>query len=164
MKMKVLFLCATNSVQSPIAEALLRRSEHFIATSAGIDCRPIHPLTVEVMRDIGIDLESHRPLSVHDLASRDFDFVISLCDQAKDLYSLFPNAEHIHWQFDDPTVLPNLQRQQNAFQVLRDQMMQRIHLFVLVQVRFRTIHISSSDPVPQSLRTAPRANAQSAGK
>src|SRR5437868_7036318 len=56
-RIRVLFLCATNGVQSPMAEALLNRlgSEHFEVTSAGMDCGEMHPLTVEVMRGIGID-------------------------------------------------------------------------------------------------------------
>src|SRR6266446_144337 len=62
-RIRVLFLCATicatNGVQSPMAEALLNRlgSEHFEVTSAGIERGEMHPLTVDVMRAIGIDME-----------------------------------------------------------------------------------------------------------
>ena len=76
MKLRVLFLCATNGVQSPMAEALLKGSDsdHFEVTSAGIDRGEMHPLTVEVMKEIGIDLQGSATRSVDD--SPDF-FVLT---------------------------------------------------------------------------------------
>jgi arsenate reductase (thioredoxin) len=166
MKIKVLFLCATNSVQSPMAEALLRRigSEHFEVASAGIECEPIHPLTIEVMREIGIDLEGQSARRVNDIVSQNFDLVITVCDRAKYRCPSFTNAEHIHWQFDDPATSPNLQRRRQMFQTLRDQIAQRINLFVLVQVRFKTVGVSAVNETPQSSNSAAQqARAQSAG-
>src|SRR5262245_13618504 len=69
MKIRVLFLCATNGVQSPMAEALLKRldSANFDVTSAGIDCGEMHPLAIEVMKEIGVDLERRVPKAMHDV-------------------------------------------------------------------------------------------------
>src|SRR5499426_3978204 len=85
MKIRVLFLCATNGVQSPMAEALLKRldSAHFDVTSAGIDCGDMHPLAIEVMKEIGVDLESKVPKAMHDVLNLGFDIVITLCDRAR---------------------------------------------------------------------------------
>src|SRR5262245_39673846 len=77
VKLKVLFLCASNGVQSPMAEALLNRvdSTHFEAVSAGLDRGENHPLTVEVMQEIGVDLKGRAAKTTHDLLGRGFDFV-----------------------------------------------------------------------------------------
>jgi len=138
MKLKILFVCATNSVQSPIAEALLNKldPEHFEATSAGIDRGEMHPFTVDAMRAIGVDLGGRVTKTLRDVLSRDFDFVITLCDRAKKECPRFVAAELVHWQFEDPLAESDLTKQQRMFQSLRDQISHRVRLFALVQVRF----------------------------
>jgi len=78
MKIQVLFLCATNGVQSPMAEALLKRldSAHFDVTSAGIDCEDMHPLAIEVMKEIGVDLEGRVPKAMHDVMNLGFEIFV----------------------------------------------------------------------------------------
>src|SRR5262245_4487753 len=95
MRLKILFVCATNRVQSPMAEALLNRmdSEHFEATSAGIRCGEMHPLTIDAMREIGIDLEGRGTRSMRDVLHRDFDFVITLSESARFGCPTFDGAE-----------------------------------------------------------------------
>jgi protein-tyrosine-phosphatase len=141
MKKTVLFLCATNGMQSPMAEALLRRidSEHFEAFSAGIQAGPIHPFAVEVMLEAGLNIERKIPTAVHDLLNRQFDFVISLAEGLTGKWIQFSGAEMIHWHFEDPMVTTDPERQKRAFRALRDQIAQRLHLFVLVQVRAKTV-------------------------
>ena len=138
MKRRVLFLCATNGVQSPMAEALLNRldPEHFDVISAGIDRGEIHPLMVEVMREIGVDLERRVARAARDLLEGRFDFVITLCDRARFECPKFPGAEHVHWQFENPLTVLEQARRRRMFQSLRDQIAQRVRLFALVQVRF----------------------------
>src|SRR5262245_3880514 len=120
MKLKVLFLCAQNSVQSPIAEALLGRadSEHFEVSSAGLDSEPLHPLTLDVMKEIGINMEGRVPTPVRDVLHQKFDLVITMGDRVKNRCPSFGNAEHIHWQFDDPSTTPDLERQKQMFRTL----------------------------------------------
>src|SRR5689334_5590117 len=104
MKLKVLFLCATNGVQSPIAAALLNTfdSQHFEVESAGIDHGVLHPFAMETMKEIGIDLRGQALKTVKDVANRRFDIVITLCDRARFECPEFPEAELFHWQLDDP--------------------------------------------------------------
>jgi protein-tyrosine-phosphatase len=138
MKLKVLFLCANNGVQSPMAEALLNQldSKHFEAISAGIDRGENHPLMVGVMKEIGIDLRGRATKATHDVRDLGFDFVITLCDRAKSECPSFPEAELVHWQFDDPLGVSDPAKQKRLFQSLRDQIAHRVRLFALVQARF----------------------------
>src|SRR5262245_45098711 len=121
-----------------MAEALLNRldSEHFDVASAGVDPGETHPLTLEVMKEIGLDLDGRVTKSTHDVSGRKFDFVITLSDRAKTGCPRFPEAEHIHWQFDEPVSSLDPMKHKRSFQSLRDQIAQRIRLFALVQVRF----------------------------
>src|SRR5215475_740686 len=137
MKIRVLFLCATNGVQSPMAEALLKRldSAHFDVTSAGIHCGDMHPLAIEVMNEIGVDLEGRVPKAMHDVLNLRFDIVITLCDRARVACPEFPKAELVHWRVDDPFVAMEDTKLKRKFQSLRDQIAHRIRLFALVQVR-----------------------------
>jgi protein-tyrosine-phosphatase len=147
LKWKVLFLCETNGLHSLMAEALLGRidSEHFQAVSAGTSRGRLHPLTVEVMKEIGIDLSQKMPKQVDDLASDEFDYVITLDDSSTRMYRNSWGAEAIQWKFDDPiAVSSDPKRRLHAFRTLRDQLTQRLRLFVIVHVR----------PQPKSLSAA----------
>ena len=141
MKIRVLFLCATNGVQSPMAEAFLKRldSVHFDVTSAGIDRGDMHPLAIEVMKEVGIDLEGRIEKGTHDVLNLGFDFVITLCDRAKVARPEFPKAEFVHWRFDDPFVAMEDTKRKRLFQSLREQIAHRIRLFALVQVRYAPV-------------------------
>ena len=157
MKRRVLFLCATNGVQSPMAEALLWRidSEHFEPVSAGIEAGSLHTLAAEVMKEIGIDIERRIPVCVRDLQSMDFDFVITLCDLAKSNCPVLGGAERIHWNFENPLAFPDLEKQLRSFRALRDQISQRLHLFALVQAH--TKNITAPTRWNKTDRTARRA-------
>ena len=137
MKLRVLFLSATNGVQSPIAEALLAAMdpEHFEACSAGIERGEMHPLTVEVMKEIDIDLQGRATKSVDDVRHLTFDIVITLCDRARLLCPEFKQAEVVHWNLDDPVRVSDGARQKRMFRLLRDQITQRLRLFTLVYAR-----------------------------
>ena len=138
MKHRVLFLCAKNDLYSPMAEALLNKldSQHFEVMSAGIDRGEMHPIMVEVMKEIGIDLERRAPKTIRDVLDRSFDFVITLCDRARLECPMFEGAELVHWRLDDPLAALDRPRRKRMVQSLRDQIAQRVRLFALVQVRF----------------------------
>jgi arsenate reductase len=120
-----------------MAEGLLNRfdSEHFEAVSAGIERGGTHPLTLKAMGEIGIDLERRIPKAIDDVSGFHFDFVITLCDRARTHCPRFPDAEIVHWRFDDPLAASDHSKQARMFQSLRDQLAQRIYLFALVQAR-----------------------------
>ncbi len=104
----VLFLCTGNSARSPMAEALLRRHCHgrIRVASAGSHPKPrLHPNAIRVMREeYGIDLGRRRPKSLTAVAGQRFDYVVTLCDKARE----FPREHHCetetHWSLPDPSV------------------------------------------------------------
>ena len=138
MKLRVLFLCTTNTVQSVIAQALLEAFDpvHFEAFSAGIIRGETQSLTVEVLKEMGIDVGDRTAKTTDDIINLPFDFVITLSEPAKTERPDFPGAALIHWQFDDPSVISDPDKQLRLFRSLRDQIAQRVRLFVLVQTRF----------------------------
>jgi len=127
-----------------MAEALLNRlsSENFEVTSAGIEPGEMHPFTIEVMRAIGIDMEGRVSKTVPEVSRLDFDFVITLCDRSRSECRTFPEAERVHWQFDDPLAVMDCAKQKRMFHSIRDQIAQRVRLFALVQVRFAPVDTS----------------------
>src|SRR5215469_13531335 len=137
LKCRVLFICANNGLHSPIAAAMLNwlDSEHFEAMSAGTICGELDPLTVEVMKEIGIDLGQKTPKSVHQLLDEAFDYVITLGRRAPSYDRKFPCAEIVHWKFDEPGGPDDPEKQLLEFRTIRDQIIQRLRLFVLVHVR-----------------------------
>lgn len=103
---RVLFVCTGNSSRSPMAEALLRHrgGPQVLAASAGIRPKPVHPDAAAVMRDrYRIDITGHRPTHVAAVAGQRFDYVISLCDKARESCPEFPGTPgRIHWSLPDP--------------------------------------------------------------
>jgi protein-tyrosine-phosphatase len=103
---RVLFVCTGNSSRSPMAEALLRhRAGDLVrAASAGIRPKPLHPDAMAVMRDrYRIDISGHRPVPVAAVAGQRFDYVISLCDKAREACPEFGGRPGLaHWSLPDP--------------------------------------------------------------
>jgi protein-tyrosine-phosphatase/DNA-binding transcriptional ArsR family regulator len=103
---RVLFVCSGNSSRSPMAEGLLRHraGARVEAASAGIRPKPLHPDAIAVMRDrYRIDIAGHRPAPVETAARGRFDYVISLCDKAREACPEFPGLPGlIHWSLPDP--------------------------------------------------------------
>jgi protein-tyrosine-phosphatase len=137
LKCRVLFVCADNGLHGPMAEAMLNwlDSEHFEARSAGTIYGELHPLTVEVMKEIGIDLGQKTPKSVNQLLNEEFDYVITLGRPTLSCDRKFACAEVVHWKFDDPCAPDDPERQLREFRTIRDQILQRLRLFVLVHFR-----------------------------
>jgi len=103
---RVLFVCTGNSARSPAAAALLRHrgGARVLAMSAGIRPKPVHPDAVAVLRErYRIDISGHRPTRVESVAGQRFDYVISLCDKAREACPEFPGRPgRIHWSLPDP--------------------------------------------------------------
>jgi len=103
----VLFVCTGNSARSPIAAALLKRrgAGRVKATSAGTIPKPqLHPGTVRVLRDgYGVDVARHRPRHLNTLSGRRFDYLITLCDKARETApDLVEHSRRMHWSIADP--------------------------------------------------------------
>jgi protein-tyrosine-phosphatase/DNA-binding transcriptional ArsR family regulator len=103
---RVLFLCTGNSARSPVAEALLRqRADQVEVASAGSHPKPLHPNTVRLLRNYGIELAGRAPRHLGALERQRFDYVITLCDRVREVCPEFPGrAEQLHWSIPDPAV------------------------------------------------------------
>lgn len=104
-KLKVLFLCTGNSCRSQIAEGWARAlyAERLEPYSAGTAPGRLDPLAVRVMREVGVDLSSHRAKNLDELGGTEFDCVVTVCDKANESCPVFPGGvEHLHVGFDDP--------------------------------------------------------------
>ncbi|HKG80189.1 MAG TPA: arsenate reductase ArsC, partial [Pyrinomonadaceae bacterium] len=105
---RVLFLCTGNSARSQMAEGLLRHmaGDRFEVASAGVSPTNVRPEAIEVMREIGIDISQQRSKAVDDFVDREFDYVITVCDNANEQCPVFPGTTNrIHWSFDDPAAV-----------------------------------------------------------
>ena len=102
---RVLILCTGNSARSQMAEGILRHDSagKFEVHSAGLQPSAVRPEAITVMREIGIDISGHRSKSVDEFAGQDFDYVITVCDNANETCPMFPGkTNRIHQNFEDP--------------------------------------------------------------
>jgi arsenate reductase len=107
-KKKILFLCTGNSNRSQMAEAWTRhlRGDEFNAYSAGIEPREIDPRAIKAMAEAGIDISSQKSKDMDSFGDMEFDYVITLCDNAKEVCPYYPaRTKLIHKGFDDPPSL-----------------------------------------------------------
>jgi arsenate reductase len=101
----VLFVCTGNSARSQMAEAFLRREggDRFEVASAGTEPRGVSPLTVRVLDRLGFETARLRSKSVDEFLGQRFDYVVTVCDRARENCPYFPGGgETLHWGFDDP--------------------------------------------------------------
>jgi arsenate reductase len=135
-KKRVLILCTGNSARSQMAEGLLRHDagDRFEAFSAGVDRGAVRPLAVAAMREVGIDISGQRSKSVDEFACEEFDYVITVCDNANELCPVFPGkTKRIHWSFEDPAAAGGDAAAQLAvFRRVRDQIRERLKEWVKV--------------------------------
>lgn len=105
MKKKVLILCTGNSCRSQMAEGVLRHygGDRFEVESAGSAPSKVNETAIQVMKEIGIDISGHRSKHVGEFSGRRFDYIITVCDNAKNSCPTFPgHSTTIHWAFPDP--------------------------------------------------------------
>jgi arsenate reductase len=101
----ILVLCTGNSCRSQIAEGYLRHyaGENANVYSAGVETHGVNPRAISIMNEVGIDISNHTSNHVDEYADIDFDFVITVCDNAKERCPYFPSkAERLHYNFPDP--------------------------------------------------------------
>lgn len=117
-----------------MAEGWLRKlgGSDFEAYSAGTDPKGVNPLSIEAMKEVGVDLSGHTSKHLQQFLQDSWDFVITVCDRAKEACPIFPgDAERLHWSFDDPADpdVPEDQRLR-TFRRVRDEIKDRISVFV----------------------------------
>lgn len=134
MKQRVLFLCTGNSARSQMAEGLLRHwaGDRFEVFSAGTRPAGLNPNAVTAMAEMGIDIAGRRSKSVEDFADQQFDYVITVCDSAKESCPIFPGAaQRLHYSFQDPAAAQGSAEEQMAvFRRVRDQIGERLREFL----------------------------------
>jgi len=129
---RVLILCTGNSARSQMAEGLLRHDAGNVyeVFSAGTKPTRVRPEAITVMREVGIDISGHRSKSVDEFAGQDFDYVITVCDNAKESCPIFPaNTKRIHWSIDDPAAVQGPEEERLAAFRIRDELRARLQTF-----------------------------------
>ena len=102
---KILVLCTGNSCRSQIAEGYLRHfaGDKAVIYSAGVETHGVNPKAIATMKTDGIDISGHTSNNIIEYTGVDFDFVITVCDNAKERCPFFPsNAQKFHYNFPDP--------------------------------------------------------------
>lgn len=131
---KVLILCTGNSARSQMAEGLLRHDggDRYQVFSAGTRPGRVNPLAIQAMQEIGIDISGHRSKSVDEFSGREFDYVITVCDNARESCPVFPGETRtIHWSFEDPAAAQGDDAKRLAvFRRIRDEIRQRLRGFI----------------------------------
>jgi arsenate reductase len=134
-KKRVLILCTGNSARSQMAEGLLREigGDKLEVESAGIAPSSVRPEAVEAMREISIDISRHRSKSIDEFTEQQFDYIITVCDSAKETCPIFSGgAMRIHQSFEDPPpeTVGDYQSRLKFFRRVRDEISEWLHLFI----------------------------------
>jgi arsenate reductase len=144
--LRVLFVCTGNSARSIFAESLLRKhgGDGFEVYSAGTHPRGVNPLTIRVLQEAGLPTTNLRSKSVEDFLGQQFDYVITVCDQAKEACPVFPGShQSLHWGYDDPAEATGTEEERLAvFRSVFTQMGMRINEFVVIARR-----VGAGEPV-----------------
>lgn len=124
MTKKILILCTGNSCRSQIAEGYLRHFAHNKAEmySAGVEIHGVNPRAIATMKEDGIDISTHTSNHIDEYQNIDFDFIITVCDNAKERCPFFPSkAEKFHYNFPDPAKASGTNEEiENEFKNVRE--------------------------------------------
>ena len=134
-KTRVLFLCTGNSARSQMAEAWLREyaGERFEVYSAGLEPTVIHPLTIQVMQEAGVDMSAHYSKSLGDFLGRlHFGYLITVCGKAEEKCPIFPGmGVRLHWLFEDPAAFVGTEEQKlTVFRQVRDAIEAQVKIWI----------------------------------
>ena len=133
-KLRVLFLCTGNRARSQMAEGFLRYfgRDRFEVYSAGTEPKGLSPTTIAVMREVGIDVSRQRSKSIDKFVAQDFDYVITVCEIAREVCPRFHRAAGLlHWNVTDPAELERSGMDSvEAFRIAREQLRCRIEAFI----------------------------------
>lgn len=135
---RILVLCTGNSARSQMGEGLFRHEGKgaYQVESAGTKPSHVRAEAIAAMKEIGIDISGHRSKSVDEFDGQPFDFVFTVCDNARDNCPVFPTGtERIHWSFEDPAAVQGSEDERlAAFRRIRDQIHERVKAFFRDQV------------------------------
>jgi len=113
-----------------MAEGLLNHlyGDRFAAFSAGTEKTSVHTLAIKAMKRIGIDISHHQSKTVESYGNREFDFVITVCDRARETCLYIPmKNQRLHWSFDDPATAAGTEEEKQAvFERIREEIKEKI--------------------------------------
>jgi arsenate reductase len=145
---RVLFVCTHNSARSQIAEALLRDygGADFEAASAGTEVTRVNPFATRVLAEAGIDWSNARSKAITEFLDQRFDYVITVCDRARETCPVFPGSENtLHWGLDDPSEVEGTDDERlAAFRRTQMEVSTRLRPFIEVALRAAGRRRSSS--------------------
>jgi arsenate reductase len=133
-RLKILFLCTGNSCRSQMAEGWARHLKGDVLEpySAGIEVHGLNPSAVKVMAEAGVDISRHRSKNVSELIGVPFDYVVTVCDNARETCPMFPGkAKVVHVAFDDPPRLAKDAKTEEEALVHYRRVRDQIRAFVL---------------------------------
>jgi arsenate reductase len=133
MVKKILIICTSNSCRSQMAEGFFKHyRKGWEIYSAGISPKGLNPLAVEVMLEKSIDISKQTSDKIEKYLNEKFDFVITVCDKAKESCPLFPNTnETLHWSLPDPgETVGTIEERINKFREVRNQIEEKIIEFL----------------------------------
>ena len=134
---KVLFLCTKNSVRSQMAEGLMKAlgGEHWKVRSGGSIPSFVHPLATRVMGEIGIDISQQTSKSLNQFLNEEFDYIITLCDEAALSCPAFPGqGKRLHWSVEDPAAASDTTEEKLlVFRRIREEIKKRIEEFLKLE-------------------------------
>lgn len=146
---RVLFVCTGNSARSQIAEALLGRfgGADFEAASAGTDPKGVNPWSIRVLDEIGIDWTRATSKSLDGFLGQPFDYVITVCDRAKQSCPVFPGSGNaLHWGLEDPAEVDGLDEAKlEAFRRTRQELTMRLRPFIEIARRTAGLPAGSAE-------------------
>ncbi len=132
-KKKVLFICTHNSARSQMAEGFLNHlyGEYYEAYSAGTTPSKVNPYAIKVMEEVGIDISTHYSKRLDDFINKPFDYVITVCDKAKQTCPYFPGGKSLlHKSFEDPAQAKGIEADIiSVFRKVRDEIKDWIKSF-----------------------------------
>ena len=133
-KKKIIFICTGNACRSQIAHGLLENmaGDKFEVFSAGSHPSQVHPMSLKIMEEIGIDISYHTSDFVDDYLKIGIEIVITVCDNANEICPVFPgNVERLHWSIEDPFKGWDFDETQlKLFRATREEIKQRIIKFL----------------------------------
>jgi len=133
-RISVLFICTGNSARSQIAEALLDEmgGPGFEVASAGTHPKGVNPDAIRVLGEAGIDWAHARSKMVTEFLDRRFDYVVTVCDRARETCPVFPCSENsLHWGLDDPAEVEGTDADRlEAFRATRRELAGRLQPFI----------------------------------
>ncbi len=150
---RFLFLCTHNSARSQLAEGILRSlvPADVVVQSAGSHPTAVHPLAIEAAQTLGLDISQQRSNHLSDLLNQPFDYVITVCDQVREVCPTFPaTTQQIHWSLADPTAVSGSPTEQYQAFLTTAQ-----HLQTRLQFLLTALAAQQTDPTPPKTEEIP---------